>query len=74
MELTKERDAMVKGKKEIKQRFDAADVYVADYVKVGEGEDELTTDYECGWEQGTGCGQGGEGSDVILFGSCSLTT
>jgi hypothetical protein len=33
-QLIRERDSLVKGKKEIKQKFDAADVYVADFAKV----------------------------------------
>lgn len=33
--LTKERDAVVKAKKEIKAKFDAVDVYLIDFAKVG---------------------------------------
>jgi hypothetical protein len=32
--LTKEQDAVIKTKKEIKQRFDAVDTYLNDYSKV----------------------------------------
>lgn len=33
-QLTKEREGLVKAKKEIKQKFDAVDVYLADFAKV----------------------------------------
>lgn len=32
--LTKERDDIIRSKKEIKKKYDAADVYLTDYAKV----------------------------------------
>jgi hypothetical protein len=52
-QLTKERDALVKSKKEIKQKYEAADVFVFDFAKVGLYQiiaDMI--DYECGRKQG----------------------
>lgn len=33
-QLTKDRDGLIKAKKEIKARFDAVDVYLTDFAKV----------------------------------------